>query len=65
MNSKHRVEVLQKKHKELHNRVEALEAEHAPDEYITKVKKQKLAIKDEIEELTRWPYEDSGVENML
>jgi hypothetical protein len=65
MNVPHRIEVLEKKHKELHIRVEALEAENAPDEYVTKLKKEKLAIKDEIEKLSNWPWEDSGLENMI
>jgi len=65
MNVPHRIEVLEQKHKELHTRVEALEAENAPDEYVTKLKKEKLAIKDEIEKLSNWPWEDSGLENMI
>jgi len=65
MNIPHRIEVLEKKHKELHAHVEALEAENAPDEYVTKLKKEKLAIKDEIEKLSSWPWEDSGVEGRL
>lgn len=43
-----RLEYLQKKHKELHARIESLEAENAPDQYIMSAKKEKLAIKDEI-----------------
>ena len=42
------IEALQRKHKALHKRIEALEAEHAPDKYITPLKKEKLQIKDEI-----------------
>lgn len=65
MNVPHRIEVLEAKHKDLHNRVEALIAENAPDEYVTQLKKEKLAIKDEIEKLTTWPWEDSGIEGRL
>tara|TARA_Y100000389_G_scaffold65275_1_gene61345 strand:- start:300 stop:494 length:195 start_codon:yes stop_codon:yes gene_type:complete len=51
MDVSHRIEVLTKKHKELHARVEAAEAENAPDEYLVTMKKEKLALKDEIEKL--------------
>ena len=64
MNPLHRIEFLEKKHKELHNLIEALEAENAPDASVTKLKKEKLAVKDEIERLSTWPYQDSGIENM-
>jgi hypothetical protein len=43
-----RANFLEKKHKNLHETVEALEAERAPEQYITKLKKEKLALKDEI-----------------
>jgi hypothetical protein len=43
-----RMESLQRKHKELHAKVEALEAENAPEKYIVPFKKQKLQIKDEL-----------------
>lgn len=43
-----KLEHLQKKHKHLHDKVEALEHEKAPEQYVTKAKKEKLAIKDEI-----------------
>jgi hypothetical protein len=46
-----RIESLTRKHKDLHDRIEALEAEHAPDEYIQKLKKEKLALKDELHKL--------------
>ncbi len=46
-----RVEALTVKHKDLHNRIEALEAERAPDKFIIPLKKEKLAIKDELERL--------------
>ena len=43
-----RIESLTRKHKDLHARIEVLEAERAPDEFIHKLKKEKLAIKDEL-----------------
>jgi hypothetical protein len=46
-----RIEALERKHKELHNRIEALEAERAPDVYITPLKREKLLLKDEITKL--------------
>lgn len=46
-----RKHVLEVKHKELHNTIEALEAENAPDDIIHKKKKEKLKIKDELEKL--------------
>ena len=46
-----RIESLTRKHKDLHDRIEALEAEHAPDEYIQRLKKEKLALKDELHKL--------------
>jgi hypothetical protein len=49
-----RMESLQRKHKELHAKVEALEAENAPEKYIIPVKKQKLQIKDEMRNLKQW-----------
>ena len=59
-----RIEILETKHKDIHSRIEALEAEHAPDEFIAKLKKEKLALKDEIERLSGWPNQDSGLEDM-
>lgn len=44
-----RLESLQRKHKEVHERIEALQAEKAPDKYTANLKREKLAIKDEIE----------------
>jgi len=35
----------------LHNRIEVLEAEKAPEKYIKPLKVEKLMIKDEIEKL--------------
>ena len=51
MNIEGRIEALERKHKDLHSRVEALEAERAPEKYITNLKKEKLEIKDEIQRL--------------
>ena len=42
------IEALTRKHKDLHKRIEALEAEHAPEKYINPLKKEKLKLKDEI-----------------
>jgi hypothetical protein len=59
-----RIDVLKTKHKELHARVEAAEAENAPDEFLTSMKKEKLRLKDEIERLeSGYAGEDSGLEN--
>lgn len=46
-----RIDALERQHKELHSRIEALEAEKAPDQYVTTLKKQKLAIRDELASL--------------
>lgn len=46
-----RIESLERKHKILHDTVEALEAERAPDEIVSKMKIEKLHIKDEIAKL--------------
>lgn len=43
-----RLEYLKKKHEKVHNIVEALEGEKAPEENIAYQKKIKLSIKDEI-----------------
>jgi len=59
-----RIDVLKTKHKELHARVEAAEAENAPDHFLTSMKKEKLKLKDEIERLeSGWAGQDSGLEN--
>lgn len=42
------LESLQRKHKELHKTIEALESEKAPDNIIQLRKKEKLALKDKI-----------------
>lgn len=44
---------LKNKHHELDKKVEALIGEHAPDHYITSLKKQKLKIKEEIIKLEK------------
>jgi len=46
--TKNNLEYLTKKHKELHDKIEVLEAENAPDLYIQNLKKEKLHIKDMI-----------------
>ena len=48
MNIEGRIEALERKHTDLHRRIEALEAERAPDVYITPLKKEKLSVKDEL-----------------
>ena len=63
MNISHRIDVLKTKHKELHARVEAAEAENAPDQFLTSMKKEKLKLKDEIERLeSGWAGQDVGLE---
>lgn len=44
-----RLESLQRKHTDLHKRIEVLEAERAPDEIVQKLKVEKLHVKDEIQ----------------
>lgn len=44
----HRIQILKDRHKHMHSLVEALEAERAPEESITKAKREKLNLKDEI-----------------
>ena len=39
---------LKNKHHDLDKRIEALIAEHAPDQYVTTMKKEKLALKEQI-----------------
>ena len=63
MNIPHRIDVLKTKHKELHARVEAAEAENAPDHFLTSMKKEKLKLKDEIDRLeSGWAGQDGGLE---
>jgi uncharacterized protein YdcH (DUF465 family) len=42
------IKALKAKHKDLHDRIEVLEAERVHEKYITSLKKEKLRIKDEI-----------------
>ena len=42
---------LKNKHHTLDKKIEALVAEHAPDKYITPLKKEKLLLKEEIVKL--------------
>ena len=64
MNISHRIDVLKTKHKDLHARVEAAEAENAPDQFLTSMKKEKLRLEDEIDRLeSGWAGQDSGLEN--
>ena len=59
----HRIEVLTKKHKELHDRVECAEAEKVSDEFLKRMKIEKLKLKDEIERLeSGWSGQDGGLE---
>ena len=46
-----RIESLKAKHAHLHAKIEALEAERAPDKYVQMLKKEKLLIKDELTKL--------------
>jgi len=46
-----RLASLERKHNDLHKRIEALQGERAPDKYITNLKKEKLVCKDEIERI--------------
>ena len=43
-----RMEALVRKHRDLDQRIIALEAERAPDKYINPLKREKLLLKDEI-----------------
>jgi len=47
-----RLESLQRQHKAIHTRIEALEAEKAPDKYIKPLKQRKLLLKDEIQRIS-------------
>lgn len=49
----HHINHLAEKHSNLHKIIEALEAEHAPDNIISIRKKEKLALKDEITSLRK------------
>ena len=53
---------LKRKHKELHDRIEALEAERAPDKYVRPLKKEKLELKDNITAIESYLHQmDNGV----
>ena len=52
-NIKHRIEVLQAKHKDLDERINVLYAERVDEKYITNLKKEKLQIKEEISKLEK------------
>lgn len=43
-----RIEALERKHRDLEARIEVMRAERVPDEYINNLKREKLAIKDEL-----------------
>ena len=63
MNILNRIDVLKTKHKELHARVEAAEAENAPDQFLKNMKVETLKLKDEIERLeSGWAGQDGGLE---
>jgi len=63
MNILNRIDVLKRKHNELHARVEAAEAENAPDQFLKSMKVEKLRLKDEIERLeSGWSGQDGGLE---
>ena len=49
MTKEARLDSLKRKHKELHDKIEALEVEKAPDDFITPLKIRKLAVKDEMQ----------------
>lgn len=52
MSTEARIESLQRKHKELHTRIEAMRVLSMPDTEITALKLEKLRIKDEIAKLS-------------
>ena len=62
MEFQRKIKHLEGKHQKLHNTVEALEAENAPDFSIMRVKKEKLLVKDEINRLYAQYESDSGIE---
>lgn len=51
-----RLESLKHKHYDIHKRIEALEAEKAPDVYVQPLKKEKLKLKDEIAKFEHGQY---------
>jgi hypothetical protein len=50
----HRIQILEKRHKQLHSVIEALEAEKAPEEYIKRAKVEKLKARDEMAALREY-----------
>ena len=48
-----RLESLERKHKHQHSLIEAAEAEKAPEQFVYKMKADKLKLKDEIESIKR------------
>ena len=48
MSTEGHIKALKAKHRELHERIEVLEAENVNEKYITPLKKEKLKLKDEI-----------------
>lgn len=48
MSMEARLESLKRKHKDLNDRILALEAERAPEKFIKSLKIQKLMVKDEM-----------------
>jgi len=46
-----RLESLQRKHKDINDRIKALEGERAPEKFIKSMKIRKLMVKDEITRL--------------
>lgn len=50
----YRIQLLEKRHKQLHNKIEVLEVEKAPEAYIKKAKVEKLKVKDEIAALKEY-----------
>lgn len=49
-----RIAKLQRDHEELSKRIEVLIAEKAPDLYVSRLKKLKLTIKDELHDLLKY-----------
>lgn len=48
-----KLEQLKKEHQRKHNFIEAAEAEKAPEDFIKKLKLDKLKLKDEIDQLSK------------
>lgn len=52
---------LQSKHKDLHQRIECLIAEKAPDRYVKPLKVEKLTLKDEIDLISKQLDHDATI----